>query len=62
MTTPEIQDHNLVGRSQAARLAGCSELTIDRWRRAGRLHCIPLGKRRAYRRADVLLAAMPRQP
>lgn len=51
----------LIGKKEAARLLGCSQSTIDNYRRAGVLQATKLGKAVRFRRGDVLSFANPKK-
>lgn len=50
----------LISKKEAARLLGCSQSTIDNYRRAGVLEAVKLGKAVRFRRGDVLAVAHPK--
>lgn len=57
----QLQDDpdRLISKKEAARLLGCSQSTIDNYRRAGVLQATKLGKAVRFRRGDVLSFANP---
>lgn len=58
---PPLQDDpdRLISKKEAARLLGCSQSTIDNYRRAGVLEAVKLGKAVRFRRGDLLAFAQP---
>lgn len=59
----QLQDDpdRLISKKEAARLLGCSQSTIDNYRRAGVLQATKLGKAVRFRRGDVLSFANPKK-
>ena len=58
--TPDDPER-LISKKEAARLLGCSQSTIDNYRRVGRLKSVKLGKSVRFRRGDVLAVAQAKQ-
>jgi len=58
--TPPDEPDRLINKKEAARLLGCSQSTIDNYRRAGVLEAVKLGKAVRFRRGDVLAVANPK--
>lgn len=56
--TPDDPER-LISKKEAARLLGCSQSTIDNYRRAGVLEAVKLGKAVRFRRGDVLAVVQP---
>jgi hypothetical protein len=48
----------LISKKLAARLLGISIGMIDKLRRQGKLHAVPIGKRAMFRRVDIEALAM----
>jgi excisionase family DNA binding protein len=57
--TPLDDPERLISKKEAARLLGCSQSTIDNYRRAGVLEAVKLGKAVRFRRGDVLAVVQP---
>lgn len=58
--TPTDDPERLISKKEAARLLGCSQSTIDNYRRAGVLEAVKLGKAVRFRRGDVLAVVQPK--
>jgi excisionase family DNA binding protein len=58
-TAPPDDPERLISKKEAARLLGCSQSTIDNYRRAGVLEAVKLGKAVRFRRGDVLAVVQP---
>jgi excisionase family DNA binding protein len=58
-TTPDDPER-LISKKEAARLLGCSQSTVDNYRRAGVLEAVKLGKAVRFRRGDVLAVVQPK--
>lgn len=58
--TPPDDPERLISKKEAARLLGCSQSTIDNYRRAGVLEAVKLGKAVRFRRGDVLAVTNPK--
>lgn len=59
-TAPPDDPDRLITKKEAARLLGCSQSTIDNYRRAGVLEAVKLGKAVRFRRGDVLAVVNPK--
>lgn len=59
-TAPPDDPERLISKKEAARLLGCSQSTIDNYRRAGVLEAVKLGKAVRFRRGDVLAVVNPK--
>lgn len=57
--TPPDDPERLISKKEAARLLGCSQSTVDNYRRAGVLEAVKLGKAVRFRRGDVLAVVQP---
>ena len=57
--SPPDDPERLISKKEAARLLGCSKVTIDNYRRAGVLDAIKLGKAVRFKRGDVLAVVEP---
>lgn len=57
--TPPDDPDRLINKKESARLLGCSQSTIDNYRRAGVLEAVKLGKAVRFRRGDVLAVVQP---
>lgn len=58
--TPPDDPDRLISKKEAARLLGCSQSTVDNYRRAGVLEATKLGKAVRFRRGDVIEFANPK--